>query len=164
MKILTGTDRKIRKSSPYFPSSATYVVAGFPFPSGVSHLSYLHSGEVSITLTRTGFRCRQEALWNFSDTTLLLLRWYHISKKSFQPNHIALALMVPQLREVLSAPPHCFRSEGTTYPKNNPLFNSHQELDKTHITQCSHISMTTWQTFHISLNNVTNNVHTHIHQ
>ena len=118
--------------------------------SGVSHLSYLHSGEVSITLTRTGFRCRQEALWNFSDTTLLLLRWYHISEKSFQPCHIALALMVPHLQEVLSAPPHCFCSDGTTHQNNNPLFTSHQELTKTHITQCPHTSMTTWLKLFIS--------------
>ena len=49
------------------------------------------------------------------------------SEKSFQPHHIALAPMVAHLQEVLSSPPHCFCSDGTTRPNNNPLFTSNQD-------------------------------------
>ena len=46
---------------------------------------------------RTGCRCRSEVLWNFSHTTLLLLRGNH--------------------QEVLSAPPLCFGFDGQYEPQ-----------------------------------------------
>ena len=48
---------------------------------------------------RTGCRCRSEVLWNFSHTTLLLLRGNH--------------------QEVLSAPPLCFGFDGQYEPQKN---------------------------------------------
>ena len=92
---------------------------------GISHLSYLRSKYLHnviahrISLQIRGTMKFQRHYFAFAEVVF--------SEKSFQPHLIALAPMVAHLQEVLSSPPHCFCSDGTTRPNNNPLITSHQD-------------------------------------